>query len=118
MEERRLAQRDFWSQTAGFSKTARSGALRGGLIEGHTGGRQTRMLIVRNWDARCTRTAATTRQGQSVAPFFRSDGMARGARCRSSAPSLSRILLCGLGVLGGLFCEIADGGRVEKRVLG
>ena len=36
------------------------------------------------WDVRCTRTAATTRQGRSAAPFFRAD--ATGSR--SEMPSL------------------------------
>jgi hypothetical protein len=106
MEGRRLAQRAVWSRTARFSKTARSGALRGGLIEGHTGVRQTRMLIVRNWDGRSTRAAATTRQGQSGAPFFRADDKARGARCRPSdasrAPSPSRCSV--VSVPGGFSC--------------
>jgi hypothetical protein len=68
----------------GSGKTAQSGALRGGLIEGHTGGRQIRMPIVRNWEGRCTRTAATSRQGQSGAPFFRLTEPARSTRCRPS----------------------------------
>src|SRR5580765_2014814 len=83
-EGRRLAQRAIWSQTAVFSKTARSVALRGGLIEGHTGVRQTRMPVVGKWDVRFTRTAATTRQGRSAAPFFRADGIGS----RSEMPSL------------------------------
>src|ERR1700704_3806668 len=78
-ERRRLSQRAAWSQTAVFLKTVRSAALRGGLIEGHTGGRLTRMPIVGKWDGRIARTAATTRQGRSAAPFFRSDGTVRGA---------------------------------------
>ena len=86
-EGRRLAQRAVWSQPSGSRKTARSVALRGGLIEGHAGGRPTRMPIVRNWEGRRTRTAATTRPGRSVASFFRLTEPARGARCRPSARS-------------------------------
>jgi hypothetical protein len=89
-EGRRLAQRAVLSQTAEFSKTARSVALRGGLIEGHTGARQIQMPIVGKRDVRTTETAATTRQGQSAVPFFRSDEKARGARCRSSARARPR----------------------------
>jgi hypothetical protein len=43
------------------------------------------MPIVGRSDARTTRTAATTRQGRSAAPFFRADERARGARCRPSS---------------------------------
>jgi hypothetical protein len=73
-----------WSQTAGFSKTARSDALRGGLIEGHTVARITRMPIVDRSDAGITGTAATTRQGRSAAPFFRADERLAAPRCRPS----------------------------------
>jgi hypothetical protein len=74
VEGRRLARSEpFESDRQGSGKTARSGALRGGLIEGHTVVRITRMPIVDRSDVRLTGTAATTRQGQSAAPFFRSD---------------------------------------------
>jgi len=74
-----------------FMKTARSGALRGDLIEGHTGAGITRMPIVDRSDVRLTETAATTRQGQSAAPF---SGLPKGSRrempsLRTSEPAIA-----------------------------
>jgi hypothetical protein len=59
-----------WSRPSSSRKTARIGALRGALIEGHTDVRSTGMPIVGKRDGRIT-TTATTRQGQSGAPFSR-----------------------------------------------
>ena len=61
------------SQTVRFTKNgAERGASRRSDRRSHRR-RITRMPIVDRSDARITGTAATTRQGQSAAPFFRSD---------------------------------------------
>ena len=88
-----LRSEPFEVSPSGSRKTARSGALRGGLIEGHTVAGITRIPIVGRSNARPTKTAATTRQGRSAAPFFRVDERARGARCRPSARASPRSLL-------------------------
>ena len=88
----------FESGRHGSGTTARSVALRGGLIEGHTSVGITRMPIVDRSEARITETAATSRQGRSVASFFRADERARGVRCRPSARARprSRNMIAGL----------------------
>jgi hypothetical protein len=69
-EGRRLAQRVVGVRPSGSRKTARSGALRGGLIEGHTDVRQTRLPIVGKWDGRITRTRRDHPSGSKRSAVF------------------------------------------------